>query len=89
MIEKEVTIVNKLGLHARATAKLVSLASRFRARITVTRNNRQADAKNMMAVLLLGAGKGTILRLSADGEDESEALAAIIELIARRFDESE
>lgn len=89
MIEREVTIVNKLGLHARATAKLVSLASRFQAKVTLTRNNRRADAKNMMAVLLLGAGKGTVLRLNAEGEDEADALAAIIELIDRRFDESE
>lgn len=90
MIETEITVINKLGLHARATAKLVTLTSTFKSSIRIAKpGGRLVDAKNMMQVMLLGAGKGITLTLQIDGEDESSALAAIQDIFARRFDEAE
>lgn len=89
MIQTDITVCNKLGLHARATAKLVSLAMSFRSNIKLGKGSRLVDAKNMMAVLMLGAGKGTVLSLHIDGEDEQEALSALTSLFARFFDEAE
>lgn len=89
MIQTDITVCNKLGLHARATAKLVSLAMGFRSSIKLGKGSRLVDAKNMMAVLMLGAGKGVVLSLQIDGDDEKEALAAIQALFARFFDEAE
>lgn len=89
MIRTEIIVRNKLGLHARATAKLVTLATGFRSTIRIGRNERMIDAKNMMAVLMMGAGKGSILSLLIDGDDEEQALHAIEGLFARLFDEAE
>lgn len=89
MIHTEIIVRNKLGLHARATAKLVTLATGFRSTIRIGRNGRMIDAKNMMAVLMMGAGKGTSLSLQIDGDDEQQALRAIESLFNRLFDEAE
>lgn len=89
MIQTQVTIVNKLGLHARAAAKLVGCTSRFASTIEAGRDGAMVDAKSIMSVMMLAAGKGTVLELCIDGRDEDEALAAITTLIANRFDEAE
>jgi phosphocarrier protein len=89
MPERRVTIINKLGLHARAAAKLVATASRFPAHIRVEKDNREVNAKSIMGIMMLAAGKGSDLVLHADGEGAEEALSALEELIANRFDEDE
>jgi phosphocarrier protein HPr len=87
MTECTATIVNPLGLHARAAAKFVHLAGGFTSRIRVGRPGRQMDGKSIMGLLLLAASQGTVLTISADGEDEAEALAALCHLVSRGFDE--
>lgn len=89
MVEKEITIVNKLGLHARAAAKFVTLASGFSSEIYLTRNGRQVNGKSIMGIMMLAAGKGTDLTLSASGADEQRAVAELEQLIAGRFGEEE
>ncbi|MBV0933064.1 HPr family phosphocarrier protein [Marinobacterium weihaiense] len=89
MIEKRLTIINKLGLHARAAAKLVTTASQFQADIRISRDDREIDGKSIMSVMMLAASKGTELQLSAQGEDEQAALDALEALINNRFDEPE
>jgi phosphocarrier protein len=89
MIEKRLTIINKLGLHARAAAKLVTTASQFQANIRISRDSREIDGKSIMSVMMLAASKGTELQLSAEGEDEQAALEALENLINNRFDEPE
>ena len=89
MLEKEITIQNKLGLHARAAAKFVSLASTFESDIELTRNNRTVNGKSIMGVMMLAAGRGSILVLKISGKDESDALAALEALINGRFGEGE
>lgn len=89
MIETEIEIINKLGLHARAAAKLVGVAAQFRSKIQLVRGDRSIDAKSIMALLMLGAGKGSTLRLMVDGDDAEAAHAAIVTLINNRFDEAE
>jgi len=89
MIESTVTIVNKLGLHARAASRLVNCASGFAADIWISRGTREINAKSIMGVLTLAAGRGTELRLRADGSDEQAAIAAISALIADYFGEGE
>jgi phosphocarrier protein len=83
------TIVNKLGLHARASAKFVTLASNFKSDVTVLRNGQQANGKSIMGIMMLAAGKGTNIELQVDGEDEETALQALTELVANRFGEDE
>ena len=83
------TIVNKLGLHARAAAKLIDLASGFESRIRMYRDGREADAKSIMQVMMLAASKGTDVEVAAQGPDAAEAVAAIERLVTGRFDESE
>ncbi|HUJ87839.1 MAG TPA: HPr family phosphocarrier protein [Burkholderiales bacterium] len=85
----EATIVNKLGLHARASAKLTQLASRFQSEIHLARNGRRVNAKSIMGVMMLAAGKGSSVCIEADGEDAEAALAAIEALIADKFGEGE
>jgi phosphocarrier protein len=85
----ELTIANKLGLHARAAAKLTQLASRFAAEVWLTRNGRRVNAKSIMGVMMLAAGKGASVTVEADGLDADEAVAAIRELVAGRFGEGE
>lgn len=89
MIEKEILIVNKLGLHARAAAKLVSLASGFKSTIELIREGRTVNGKSIMGVMMLAASKGTLLKVKAEGSDENEAIGRIEELFATRFGESE
>ena len=85
----EATIVNKLGLHARASAKLTQLASGFRSEIHLSRSGRRVNAKSIMGVMMLAAGKGSSVCIEADGDDAEAALAAIGALIADKFGEGE
>lgn len=89
MIRSEVTIINRLGLHARAAAKLVSTSSAFASDVRIGRNGKLVDAKSIMAVMMLAAGRGSELVLEVNGRDAEAATAAIIDLINRRFDEEE
>ncbi|MEM1112028.1 MAG: HPr family phosphocarrier protein [Pseudomonadota bacterium] len=89
MIETEVTIINKLGLHARAAAKFVGCASSFSSRIRAGKDGELVDGKSIMSVMMLAAGKGTVLQLHIDGDDEEAATEALTALIANRFDEAE
>jgi len=89
MIEHSITIINKLGLHARAAAKLVSTASAFSSKIKVAYDGKEVDGKSIMSVMMLAASKGSELNLKIEGDDESAALNAIVELINNRFDEEE
>jgi len=89
MIETRLTIINKLGLHARAAAKLVTLANQFSADIRIDKDGREVDGKSIMSVMMLAASKGTEIGLTADGEDAAQALDAITALINNRFDEPE
>ena len=88
-IRKTLEIVNKLGLHARAAAKLIELASGFESRISIRSNDREADAKSIMRVMMLAASRGTRIEVVAQGADAAEAVDAIERLVAGRFDESE
>ena len=87
MIERELTVTNRLGLHARATAKLVQLLSPYRCNVTLIAKGREVNAKSIMGVMLLAAGQGTPVLLRVQGEDEAEAAAAVTDLFERRFDE--
>ena len=89
MISKDIQIINKLGLHARAAAKLVHTAARFQCDIKVRKGSEEVDAKSILGILLLAAAKGTVIAVTANGSDEQEALAAIETLINSRFDEAE
>jgi phosphocarrier protein len=89
VIETQVKIVNKLGLHARAAAKFVSCASAFASTIQAGKNGQLIDGKSIMSVMMLAAGKGTILDLRIEGRDEEAALEALESLIANRFEEAE
>jgi phosphocarrier protein len=89
MVTRDITIINKLGLHARAAAKFVSIASRFGAEIHLQRGNQRINGKSIMGVMMLAASKGTTLILTTDGEDEVHAADALQQLIADRFGESE
>lgn len=89
MISREIEIINRLGLHARAAAKLVQTAARFKSEIKVKKGDEEADGKSILGVLLLAAGKGTVITLTADGVDEEEAVGGIEQLICNRFDESD
>ncbi|HCG79176.1 MAG TPA: HPr family phosphocarrier protein [Oceanospirillales bacterium] len=89
MIQKNVLIINKLGLHARAAAKLVSTASAFSSQLKIGKDGRMVDCKSIMSVMMLAASKGTELILTAEGSDEEAAVDAITDLIDRRFDEEE
>ena len=89
MLQREVEIVNKLGLHARASAKLTQIAGAFQADVWLTRNGKRVNAKSIMGVMMLAAGKGSIITIEADGSDEVEAMSALEQLVAARFGESE
>ncbi|MFC3716942.1 HPr family phosphocarrier protein [Luteimonas soli] len=87
MIERELLIANKLGLHARATAKLVQTLAPYRCNATLTAKGREVNAKSIMGVMLLAAGHGTPVMLRVEGEDEAAAVDALVALFERRFDE--
>jgi phosphocarrier protein len=89
MASAEVEIVNKLGLHARASAKLTQVASGFKSEVWLTRNGRRVNAKSIMGVMMLAAGKGAMITIDADGADADAALGALRKLIADKFDEGE
>lgn len=86
---QRITLINKLGLHARASAKLVSLASEFDSEITLKRNGQTVNAKSIMGLMMLAAAKGSELELCTDGKDEKKALEALAALIGNRFGEGE
>lgn len=88
-LKKTLSIINKLGLHARAASKLVATASRYESDIILDRQGQQADAKSIMSVLMLAASQGTALSITVSGDDAEEALEQIELLINNRFDESE
>ena len=89
MIQKELEIINKLGLHARASAKFTQLAAKFQSDVWLTRNARRINAKSIMGVMMLAAGKGAKVTLEADGGDEQACIAALTALIHDRFGEGE
>jgi phosphocarrier protein len=89
MPDVEADIINKLGLHARAAAKLTHLASGFQCEIWISRSGRRVNAKSIMGVMMLAAGKGSKVKLEAEGSDADAALKALAALIANRFGEGE
>lgn len=89
MPQQEVEIVNKLGLHARASAKLTETAGRYQSEVWVSRNGRRVNAKSIMGVMMLAAAKGSRVMVETNGPDESAALDAVTQLIAQRFGEPE
>ena len=89
MLQQDIEIVNKLGLHARASAKLTQMAGQFKSEIWIARNERRVNAKSIMGVMMLAANKGSTIHLEIDGADEGEAMQALAALIADRFGEGE
>lgn len=89
MIKSTITISNRLGLHARASAKLTKMAGGFKSELHLSRNNRRVNAKSIMGVMMLAAGMGSEIEIEADGPDESEAMAALRILIDGRFGEAD
>ena len=89
MLRKEIEIINKLGMHARAAAKFVTMAQTFIADIKVSRNGREVNGKSIMGVMMLAAAKGCTIELIIDGEDEDRAMQYLTQLIHNRFDERE
>ena len=89
MIKTTVTISNKLGLHARASAKLTKLAASFKSDVWMARGERRVNAKSIMGVMMLAAAKGSKIVVETSGDDEEEALAALVQLIEQKFGESE
>jgi phosphocarrier protein len=89
VIEREVEIRNRLGLHARAAAKLVQTAGRFKSEVKIRKNGEEVDGKSILGLLLLAASQGTAITIAVCGEDEMIAFAAVEELIARSFDEED
>ena len=87
MLDRELTVSNRLGLHARATAKLVQVLSGYRCNATLSAKGREVNAKGIMGVMLLAAGQGTPVTVRVDGEGEAEAMDAVVALFERRFDE--
>jgi phosphocarrier protein len=89
MLNREVEITNKLGLHARASAKLTQLAGQFSSDVFLARNGRKVNAKSIMGVMMLAASKGSIITIEIDGSDENEAMQALVQLIEDKFGEGE
>ncbi|MFT5085535.1 MAG: phosphocarrier protein HPr [Lentisphaeria bacterium] len=89
MAEKNIDIINKLGLHARAATKFANIANRFGSAIKVTYEGKSIDGKSIMALMLLAAAKGSNITITTEGKDELEALDALLTLISNRFDEEE
>jgi phosphocarrier protein len=87
MVRKELTVLNKLGLHARAAAKIVQTSSQFQSRILIIKNGREADAKSMLDIMTLSCPQGTRIELCAEGNDAAEALAALAVLFDNKFGE--
>jgi len=89
MARADAEIVNKLGLHARASAKLTQLAGQFSAEVWISREGRKVNAKSIMGVMMLAAAKGSLVAIETDGPDEAQAMAALVGLIDSRFGEGE
>lgn len=89
MMQQEVEIINKLGLHARASTKLTQMAGQFASEVWIERNGRRVNAKSIMGVMMLAAGKGSKVLLETSGSDESQAMQALLDLINNRFGEGE
>jgi phosphocarrier protein len=87
-VQRRLTIVNALGLHARAAARFVKVASQFQSRITVSRGTRTVDGKSILGLLLLAAARGREVEIAAEGSDELDALEALTELVARGFEDA-
>ncbi len=88
MITRDLQVVNKLGLHARAAAKVVFLANKFKSDITLVKDNKRADAKSIMKILMLSASKGSIIKIIIDGKDQKDAMSSIERLFQNKFDEA-
>jgi phosphocarrier protein HPr len=89
MLEKDITITNRLGLHARASAKLVQALHGFQSSTAIAYRGKEVNAKSIMGVMMLAAGLGAEIRLRADGPDEEAAMAAMVDLFERKFDEGQ
>ncbi len=89
MIQRDITIINKLGLHARAASKLVNLCSRFASEVFLDKNGNRVNAKSIMGVMMLAASQGTSMTLEVEGEDEQACADAVTALVENRFDEPE
>jgi phosphocarrier protein HPr len=89
MLKQAITIVNKLGLHARASAKLTQTAAKFPCAVHISRNGKRVNAKSIMGVMMLAAGIGSTVEIETDGEGEEAAMAALAKLITDKFDEGE
>ena len=89
MIQREAEIINKLGLHARASARLTQLAGQFKSNIWLIRNDKRVNAKSIMGVMMLAAAKGTTINIEIDGPDEEAAMQALAGLIANYFEEGQ
>jgi phosphocarrier protein HPr len=89
MRQQEVEIINKLGMHARASAKLTQLAAKYQCEVSLARNGRKVNAKSIMGVMMLAAGKGSRITLETDGPDEGEAMEALVALIGDCFGEGQ
>ncbi len=87
MLERDIVVSNRLGLHARASAKLVQLVSSFKSTVWIVSKGREVNAQSIMGVMMLAAGMGTALTVRAVGDDEEAALTAVVELFDRKFDE--
>ncbi len=87
MIEKDIEIINRLGLHARAAAKLVHTAGRYDSEVTIAKDGEEVDGKSILGVLLLAAPQGCEVKIRCDGDDEGEAMEALVDLISDRFQE--
>lgn len=89
MQKRDIEIVNKLGLHARASAKLTQTATRFKCEVNLERNGRRVNAKSIMGVMMLAAGKGATIQIETEGDDETDAMVALVALIEDKFGEGE
>ncbi len=89
MIQQDIEIINKLGLHARASTKLTQTASQYKSEVWITRNGRRVNAKSIMGVMMLAAAKGSVIQLETNGEDEQTAMTALTTLINDYFGEGE
>jgi phosphocarrier protein HPr len=89
MLQQDIEVTNKLGLHARASAKLTQLAGQFKSDIWISRNGRRVNAKSIMGVMMLAASKGTTVNLEISGEDEAQAIQSLAALFSDKFGEGE
>ncbi|MBN8458422.1 MAG: HPr family phosphocarrier protein [Verrucomicrobia bacterium] len=88
MVKKDFTILNKLGIHARPAAQFVKIANRFQAEVYVEKDGEEVDGKSIMGLMMLAAGNGSVISVTADGPDEAAAIEALGDLIGRRFEEA-